>query len=614
MLLLAVVAATSSHSGAWAFVNGPAPRIIQGGQGAQEEPPTRARRAATAPAPFWGSGRLSLSPAAGGGGGVSRPAREIALYAALGGAGGGSLTPDGRTNQNYRTLSPEDFAANRHEVDKSKNPEKRAEIAAALPGVNLDKLCKEVPDVLLWPPAELAARMAVLAEAMPGEDLVKAVSQAPTILIGTPYLKKTLEQFAKWFPGKTLSELLPRYTDSTLGTAPRSFEYPKRLEWEVPYLDPGLMGNYTVKTELVEAMKRSQHLVFGMWKEDEEALANFVKAMRRAVLAFETRVFFLRDHYPREHFERYYADDLFGETVGFVEDWSKKHPGFDAWMDEKLAGYQNMETFRLKRLPVGEKEELLIQARAEGVLGPDGAYMGRALPGSSGAEEEDDEDDGWEDLEDEAASLEGGAEEDGDDEFVQAMQQALWVFEVRAGFLERLVGTEAYRNEMIRRVRKETAGSAEEFLARFPQYAEHLHEVLDGWGEISSQEWEKIHVDDKEDQLVEMLKVRGRAMVSVQTKMAAFRPPLIPPTLTERAVESREEARAKLAAEEEAALEKLSDAEMKKHWEAYEAYVLKRFPQVAKDVEAARSMPGRRSSFVEDEDEEEEEDAAGGFV
>jgi len=33
-------------------------------------------------------------------------------------------------------------------------------------------------------------------------------------------------------------------------------------------------------------------------------LEKFVKAVRRAVLAFETRVF-LRDRYPRAHFERH---------------------------------------------------------------------------------------------------------------------------------------------------------------------------------------------------------------------------------------------------------------------------------------------------------------------
>jgi hypothetical protein len=338
--LVLLAAATVISSPAVAFVHGPpassALRILQGaGRGLARTAGDdvdgmtsrssggrkRATTTTTAALSFWGSTSVSSTSTS-----SSSPSSSInndrappsqrprsrsnsgvsPLYAGLiGGASGGSLTSDGRTNQNFRTLNADDFAANHRVVDISGNPQKRAELAAALPGVNLDKLCKEVPDVLLWSPAELAARMAVLAEAMPGEDLIKCVSQAPTILIGTPYLKKTLAQFAEWFPGKTLAELLPRCADATLGTAPRSLEYPKRLEWEVPYLDPGLMGNYTVKTELVEAMKESQHLVFGLWKEDGEALEKFVKAVRRAVLAFETRVFFLRDHYPRAHFERY---------------------------------------------------------------------------------------------------------------------------------------------------------------------------------------------------------------------------------------------------------------------------------------------------------------------
>ena len=307
--------------------------------------------------------------------------------------------------------------------------------------------------------------------------------------------------------------------------------------------------------------------------------------------------------------------------MGFVDDWAKKHPGYDGYMDEKLAGYQNMESFRLKRLPIAEKEELLIQARAEGVLGPDGAYRGHslALPagarreGEGGGEEGGEEDDGWDDLDDvvdEGEGEEGGKE---DDEFVEAMQQALWVFEVRAGFLERLVGQEAYRNEFIRRVRQETAGSAEEFLERYPAYGGHLSEVLDGWGEIGTEQWEGISVDDKEDQMVEMLKVRGRAMVYVQSKMASFRPPAIPPVLTERAVESREEARAKLAAEEVEKLEALSDEEVKRHWAAYEAYVVRRFPSVRKDVESLQNSRAAGVMFEGDEDEEEEEFGLGGF-
>ncbi|GAB5032528.1 Hypothetical protein NocV09_00902190 [Nannochloropsis oceanica] len=644
--LVLLAAATVISSPAVAFVHGPpassALRILQwAGQGlertAGDDLDAMAIRSiggrkrtttTTAVLSLWGSPRVSssssnyndrapISQRPRSRGGSSSSSR---LFAGLvGGASGGSLTSDGRTNQNFRTLTADDFAANHRVVDNSGNPEKRAEIAAALPGVNLDKLCKEVPDVMLWSPAELAARMAVLAEAMPGEDLIKCVSQAPTILTGTPYLKKTLAQFAEWFPGKTLAELLPRCADATLGTAPRSFEYPKRLGWEVPYLDPGLMGNYTVETELVQAMKESQHLVFGLWKEDGEALEKFVKAVRRAVLAFETRVFFLRDHYPRAHFERYYADDLFGESVGFVDEWAKKHPGYDSYMDEKLAGYENMEFFRLKRLPIAEKEEMLIQARAEGMLGPDGAYRGRsmALPagarGEEGAEEGAEEDDGWDDLEDVVDETEEGGAEDDDDEFVEAMQHALWVFEVRAGFLERLVGQEAYRNELIRRVRQETAGSAEEFLERYPAYGGHLSEVLDGWGEIEAELWEGVNVDDKEDQMVEMLKARGRAMVYVQNKMASFRPPTIPPVMTERAVESRVEARAKLAAEELEKLEALSDEEVKRHWEAYEAYVMKRFPSVRKDVENLQNSRAAGVLFDDEEDEEEEEFGLGGF-
>lgn len=332
--LVLLAAATVISSPAVAFVHGPpassALRILQGAdrglaRTAGDDLDTKDIRSSggrkratttTAALSLWGSTlvRSSSSPSSSNNKDRASPSprprshssSNSRLFAGLvGGASGGSLTSDGRTNQNFRTLTADDFAVNHRVVDTSGNPEKRAEIAAALPGVNLDKLCKEVPDVMLWSPAELAARMEVLAEAMPGEDLIECVSQAPTILTGTPYLKKTLAQFAEWFPGKTLAELLPRCADATLGTAPRSLEYPKRLGWEVPYLDPGLMGNYTVETELVEAMKESQHLVFGLWKEDGEALEKFVKAVRRAVLAFETRVFFLRDHYPLAHFERY---------------------------------------------------------------------------------------------------------------------------------------------------------------------------------------------------------------------------------------------------------------------------------------------------------------------
>lgn len=298
--------------------------------------------------------------------------------------------------------------------------------------------------------------------------------------------------------------------------------------------------------------------------------------------------------------------------MGFVEDWAKKHPGYEPYMDEKLAGYQSMETFRLKRLPVGEKEELLIQARAEGVLGPDGSYRGHSLALGTGSGEEEDEDDGWDDLEDGAEEEEEG-EGEGDDDLVEAMQQALWVFEVRSGFLERLVGKEAYRSEMIRRVRKETAGSAPEFLDRYPMYADHLNEVLDGWGEITTEEWKGVDIDNKEDQMVEMLKVRGRAMVYVQSKMATFRPPSVPPVLTERATESREEARAKLAEEEEARLESLSDEEVKRHWEAYEAYVVKRFPQLREEIENMRNNRASEDLFEGEDGEEDEELDFDGF-
>jgi hypothetical protein len=546
-----------------------------------------------------------------------------------------STSPSGP--QGFRPVTPEDFAQNYQPVDTSGNAEKRAAIAAVLPGVHLDKLCKEVPDALLWSDTELRARLAVLAEAMPGQDLVKAVSEAPTILVGAPYLKKALEQFGTWFPGKTLAELLPRHgsLESSLGQAPRSLTYPKRLDWELPYLDPGLMGNYSVQGDLVEAMRRSQHLVFGLWEEDEQALGRFVNATRRAVLAFEARVFFLRDYYAPEHFERYYADDLFGETVGFVEEWAKKHPAYESHLDEKLTGYQGLETFRLKRLPVGEKEELMIQARAEGVLGPDGAYLGpraAALPVGLGGEGEE-EDDGWDDLDDgaeelQAAADEAEAEEEDEDEFALAMRQALWVFEVRAGFLERHYGTTAYRNDVIRRARGETAGSAEEFVARYPSYAAHLHAVLDGWRGVTAVEWEEVHVDAMEDQAVAMLQARGRAMVTVQRGAASVRPEPIPPAMTERAAgASREAERARLAAEEEAALEKLSDEEVKRHWMAYEEYVKKRFPQLQEQIEAvhARGMgealyggarragggeEGEEDGMWGDDDNDEEEEEA----
>ena len=504
--------------------------------------------------------------------------------------------------QKYRTVSPDEFAANYQPEDRSGNAEKRAAIAAVLPGVDMNKLCKEVPDVLLWPDAELRARLAVLAEAMPGHDLVQAVSESPTVLAGAPYLKKALEQFATWFPGKTLPELLPSHgsLESPLGTAPRGMAYPGRLEWELPYLDPGLMGNYSMQGDLIEAMRRSQHLGFGLWEEDAQALGRFVNATRRAVLAFEARVFFLRDHYAPEHFERYHADDLFGETVGFVEEWVKKHPGYEGHLEEKLAGYQGLEAFRLKRLPVGEKEELMIQARAEGVLGPDGAFLGAraALPPAGlglGGNGEEEEEDGWDDLDDGAEELQrsrDAAEAEGeDDEFARAMRQALWVFEVRAGFLERLLGTTAYRNEVIRRVRQETAGAAEEFAGRYPAYETHLHAVLDGWQGVTAAEWAEIHIDAKEDQAVALLQARGRAMVDVQRGTAMLRAEAIPTALLERAEgASREAERARLAAAEEAALEALSDEEVRRHWVAYEEYVKKRFPELKEDIEAMHAV------------------------
>lgn len=523
---------------------------------------------------------------------------------------GSSYNPD----QGFRPVSPDDFAHNYQPVDRSGNPEKRAAIAAVLPGVDLDKLCKEVPDALLWSDQELRARLAVLAEAMPGHDLVGAVSESPTILVGAPYLKKALDQFAAWFPGKALPELLPRYPDSSLGTAPQSFSYPARLDWELPYLDPGLMGNYSVQGELVEAMKRSQHLVFGLWEEDEQALEKFANATRRAVLAFETRVFFLRDYYAPEHFERYYADDLFGETVGFVDEWAKKHPAYEAHLDEKLTGYQGHETFRLKRLPVAEKEELMIQARAEGVLGPDGAYLGaRAalLPVGMGIDGEEDEDDGWDDLDDGADELSAQQKPPGKgqageelDEFALAMRQALWVFEARVGFLERYYGPETYRNDVIRRARAETAGNAEEFVGRYPEYEAHLHEVLDGWQAVTAAEWEQVHIDAKEDQLVALLQARGRAMVMVQRQTAGVRAPPVPAVVRERAAgASREEARARLAAEEEARLEGLSDEEVKRHWAAYESYVKQRFPQLKEGIDAMNAVG---EDFYLDSEQDEE--------
>lgn len=533
-------------------------------------------------------------------------------------ATGSSSSSSGSSNpQGFRPVRPEDFAQNHQPVDRSGNPEKRAAIAAVLPGVDLDKLCKEVPDALLWSDKELRARLSVLAEAMPGHDPVAAVSDSPTILVGAPYLKKALEQFAEWFPGKALPELLPRYPDSSLGTAPRSLTYPARLDWELPYLDPGLMGNYSVQGDLVDAMRRSQHLVFGLWEEDEQALERFANATRRAVLAFETRVFFLRDYYAPEHFERYYADDLFGETVGFVEDWAKKHPPYEAHLDEKLTGYQGLETFRLKRLPVAEKEELMIQARAEGVLGPDGAFLGpRAalLPvgvGAGAGAEDEEEDDGWDDLDDGADELAQGKPQAGGgagtelDEFALAMRQALWVFEARVGFLERYYGTETYRNDVIRRARAETAGNAEEFVERYPEYEAHLHEVLDGWQRVTAPEWEQVHIDAKEDQLVALLQARGRAMVTVQRQMMGVRAEPVPAVMRERAAgASREEARARLAAEEEARLESLSDEEVKRHWAAYESYVKQRFPQLRADIDAMNAVG--EDFWLESSEEDEE--------
>eukprot|EP00952_Eustigmatos_sp_NYUAD-ZCMA_P012344 49661-Eustigmatos_ZCMA.PRE.1 len=96
---------------------------------------------------------------------------------------------------------------------------------------------------------------------------------------------------------------MPRYMPSDIGNCPRAVEYPGRLEHELPYLDPGLMGNYSVRGDLIDAMRKSQHMVFGLWKEDVEALERFVSALRRATLAFETRVQFLREHYGDHQFQ-----------------------------------------------------------------------------------------------------------------------------------------------------------------------------------------------------------------------------------------------------------------------------------------------------------------------
>lgn len=412
---------------------------------------------------------------------------------------------------------------------------------------------------------------------------MQALSEFPDLLSTVDYLKEALKVLAEKFPGKTLPELLPNYMPGNLGNCPRPFSYPAELDWDVPYLDPGLMGNYSVEEGLIQAMKDSQHLVFGLWKEDVQALKTFVAATKRATLAFETRVEFLREYYGDEQFTSYYGSDLFGETMGHVGDWIKKHPGYENYMAQKLEGFQKYDVESVMELTPFEKEELMVKARAED-------FFEREME-----MEDEEDDDGWDAVEDEeeekkaAEEAEGQQMEEEEDEFEQAMVQALWTFEVRAGFLELIYGTERFRTEISRRIRAETAGSAVEFAERYPDYIKHLEHELDGYDSKPKEFWKRVDTDMKEDVFVEAMMFRSKALMAMHRETAHLVEEELPAVLEERATESREEYINQLDEEELERLESLSDEEIQKHYKAYEAYLQKRFPQVRRLSAAQRS-------------------------
>lgn len=99
-----------------------------------------------------------------------------------------------------RQISEDDFARNYQYVDRSGVPEKQAEIEEVLPGVDMDKLCKEVPEVLIWPRKELEARLAVLQKALPG------MFNLPPIMI-PPYVRHMREALCAhtWHPRHKLT-------------------------------------------------------------------------------------------------------------------------------------------------------------------------------------------------------------------------------------------------------------------------------------------------------------------------------------------------------------------------------------------------------------------------
>jgi predicted urease superfamily metal-dependent hydrolase len=151
---------------------------------------------------------------------------------------------------------------------------------------------------------------------------------------------------------------------------------------------------------------------------------------------------------------------------------------------------------------------------------------------------------------------------------------------VRTGYLEVLFGSEVYSDEIVRRARQETAGTAAEFVGRYPGYDEYLTAALDGWDGREAQEWAGVGVDEREDMVVECLKARGRGFIEAQEYERDNPEPSFPAVMFERATESREEAREAFSREEREKLEELTDEELRKHWAAYEQYVKERFPDM----------------------------------
>jgi hypothetical protein len=498
-----------------------------------------------------------------------------------------------RVAGSYQPIGEGDFASNWQYKDESGNPERVAWIERRLPGVASEALTNEVPEMLIWSPSEIEKRLKVLEDAFPGHDLAKVLSEHPNIIWGAPYLRDAMDHLGALFPNITLEELMPPCRIPTIADVPHPFTYPGVLDWEVPYTDPGLMGNYSVKAELVDAMEASNANIFGLWKEDVEALERFQGASERATLAFETRALFLQEYYGLEQFKRFYADDVFGETVGHVGEWVKKHPGYDTYMDEKLDGYEGRGILYYRTLTPLEKEELMVRARDEG-------YFYGNLEG----EGEEDEEDLWADDEAEAGA-EGGDndEEDEDDrEALEVMLHMAFTFEARAGFLEKHYGVGAYRGDVVRRVRRETAGTADEFLARYPGYSQHLDRCLleyysgdNGEEPLEPARLAGLSVDEKEDAFVAAMRERNRLLVEQQRAELQLERPILPPIVKAKAQRSRVEYERELAEEQARRVEALTDEDVEAHQEAYEQYVDERFaPFYDATGEPVRDLPDWR--------------------